>query len=131
MDNSHKYGLYTDGKEIAVLHRLVFKEAHFEPITTHRGHAFCLQKRFFEKYPYRITHVEVEPGARKAKGVRIRKMYTDGKVVVRVDSVNKSHGQVTYYQELPFARSPKTAKTEAFLKCYPWRLDKDSVELLD
>jgi hypothetical protein len=122
--------MYTDGKEIAVLHRLVFNEAHYQPIT-HRGHTFCRARRFFEKYPYRITHVEVEPGACKAKGVRKRRLYTDGKEVVRVSNVDRQHDRVHYYQELPFLRSPNLMKVDEFLKRYPWRLDNDSVELVE
>jgi hypothetical protein len=129
--NSDKLGLHTNeaGTRLVNLFRLTTHTSYYQPLIPYlHTPTYLLSHTFFKQYPIRVTSVEVEKGAKKAKKVRAGRLYTDGEKVVSVVHVGSRLGQeVTFNRDLPFHLWCLTTSFQEFLAKYCWELDDDSI----
>lgn len=61
MDNSHKYGLYTDGKRVVLVSAVLEGLVGFQQIFPERKRSYVPLKKaqFLKEYPWKIDGVEL------------------------------------------------------------------------
>lgn len=122
-----KLGLYTNGKTVVSMYDVGAYMLYFQREKPFFRYGESLSPTdFVEKYPYPVTSVEVQKGAKKEKAPVRTGLHTDGKVVVCVHSV--VGGKVNYTSEIPFRKKDQTITEAAFLKKFPYRLDAVELE---